>query len=129
MSLQEDAWPSINGHPSVGDMGVMILAGAHKMIHTGVTIAVPRGHYGQIAPRSGLAIRHGIDIYGGVIDEDYRGEVSVILGNGGSESFRIQHGDRIGQLIIIKHLPCYVHVVDALTDTERGEGAFGSTGR
>ena len=128
MSLQDDAWPSKCG-PTIDDLCVTIHPGAHKMIHTGVAIAVPKGHYGQIAPRSGLAIRHGIAVYGGVIDEDYRGEVSVILGNGGRAPFRIQHGNRIGQLLIIKHLPCYVHVVPDLSETERGEGAFGSTGR
>ena len=69
-----------------------------------------------------------MDIFAGVIDSDYRGEISVILGNGDVEDVRINHGDRIAQLLILPYLPCYVYEVHELVNTERGDGGFGSTG-
>ena len=106
----------------------MIYAGGHINVPTGLKIKVPSGTYGRIAPRSGIAFRHGIDVLAGVIDEDYRGEVQVILINHGANDFHINCGDRIAQLVLEKiETPEVKHVV-SLDETERGEGGFGSTG-
>ncbi|CAG9327221.1 unnamed protein product [Blepharisma stoltei] len=95
---------------------------------TGIAIAVPRGHYGRVAPRSGLAVNFGIDVGAGVIDSDYRGEVGVVLFNFGDQDFAVNPGMRIAQLIIEKiEVPDVVEVAD-LNETVRGDGGFGSTG-
>ena len=99
-----------------------------KLISTGLAIACPPGHYARIAPRSGLAVKHGIDVGAGVVDADYRGEVKVLLFNFGSEDFEVKEGDRIAQMIIEKISMVDIHEVDDLADTERGDGGFGSTG-
>lgn len=103
-------------------------------VPTGIAIALPPGHEGQVRPRSGLALKHGITVLNapGTIDEDYRGELKVILVNLGGEPFTIRTGDRIGQLVV-----CPVTRVDRievpsvehLGETDRGSGGFGSTGR
>ena len=97
-------------------------------VSTGISIGLPEGTYGRIAPRSGLAYKFGIDVLAGVIDADYRGEVKVILYNSGVHPFNIQKGDRIAQLIIEKNETPDVAVVMDIDDTERGDGGFGSTG-
>ncbi len=96
---------------------------------TGVHLAIPPGRVGLVWPRSGLAVRHGIDTLAGVIDCDYRGEVRVVLVNHGHEVFRIAAGDRIAQLLVQPVERADFVPVDALADTERGAGGFGSTGR
>lgn len=98
------------------------------LVSTGLSVAIPVGHYGRIAPRSGLALKNGIDILAGVVDSGYRNEVKVILYNTSSESFVIKHGDRIAQLIIevIKNLD--VTEVSTLPSAQRNLGGFGSTG-
>jgi dUTP pyrophosphatase len=107
---------------------IIIPPGQRSIVPTGLHIAVPHGTYGRIAPRSGLAAKHGIDVLAGVIDEDYRGEVGVILVNHGSDPFVIGIGDRIAQLILEKiDVPIVVCVKD-LDATDRGGGGFGSTG-
>ena len=96
---------------------------------TGVSLEIEKGYYGQIAPRSGLALQSGIIVLGGIIDSDYRGEVKVILQNNGEKEWTVQPGDRIAQLLI---LSCYqggLTVVESLSSTDRGEGGFGSTGK
>lgn len=103
--------------------------GERKLFKTGIAVSTPLGHYARIAPRSGLAYKSGIDVMAGVIDEDYRGEVGVILINLGTEPFIIKHGDRIAQMIIEKYTPCLPVIVDDLDDTNRGGGGFGSTGK
>jgi len=97
-------------------------------VSTGISIGLPEGTYGRIAPRSGLAYKFGIDVLAGVIDADYRGEVKVILYNSGEHPFVIQKGDRIAQLIIEKNETPDVAVVMDIDDTARGTGGFGSTG-
>lgn len=98
-------------------------------ISTGVSVEIPEGYYGRIAPRSGLAHKNGIDVMAGIIDSSYRGELKVILFNTDKEkSFEINKGDRIAQLIIEDHFNFDFEVVDELVDTERGENGFGSTG-
>lgn len=98
------------------------------IVRTGIAIAVPEGTYGRVAPRSGLAAKHGIDVLAGVIDEDYRGEIAVILLNAGDEPFHIAVGDRIAQLVLERIATPMVAVVKDLDSTARGEGGFGSTG-
>jgi dUTP pyrophosphatase len=97
-------------------------------VSTGISIGLPGGTYGRIAPRSGLAYKFGIDVLAGVIDADYRGEVKVILYNFGEHPFVIQKGDRIAQLIIEKNETPDVMIVADIGDTVRGDSGFGSTG-
>jgi dUTP pyrophosphatase len=98
------------------------------LVKTDISLAIPNGHYGRIAPRSSLAWKNHIDVGAGVIDEDYRGPLGVVLFNHANEPFEIKRGDRIAQLIIevIAH-PEIEEVMD-LDDTDRGQGGFGSTG-
>ncbi|NXK03576.1 DUT protein, partial [Herpetotheres cachinnans] len=99
------------------------------VVKTDIQIALPSGCYGRIAPRSGLAAKHFIDVGAGVIDEDYRGNVGVVLFNFGKETFEVKKGDRIAQLICERIFYPELEEVQALDDTERGEGGFGSTGK
>lgn len=98
------------------------------LLRTGIAVAIPPGHVGYIKPRSGLALRHGIDVLGGVIDSGYRGEVGVILFNTSSMQKRFDHGDRIAQLVIQPVTSVDVRLVGVLPGSERGAGGFGSTG-
>lgn len=95
---------------------------------TGVACAIPDGFYAQIAPRSGLAVRHGIDVLAGVIDSDYRGEVGVVLVNHGHRQWKVHNGMRIAQMIVKPVLLSDAEWANDLDETERGEGGFGSTG-
>ncbi|XP_010285269.1 PREDICTED: deoxyuridine 5'-triphosphate nucleotidohydrolase, mitochondrial [Phaethon lepturus] len=99
------------------------------VVKTDIQIALPSGCYGRVAPRSGLAAKHFIDVGAGVIDEDYRGNVGVVLFNFGKETFEVKKGDRIAQLICERICYPELEEVEALDDTERGEGGFGSTGK
>lgn len=95
-----------------------------------ISVGIPEGCYGRVAPRSGLALRSGIDVGAGVIDYDYRGAVGVVIFNHGHENFEINIGDKIAQLILEKiESNAPVIEVSELSDTERGSGGFGSTGR
>ena len=111
-----------------GDSVLVIPANSRCLVKTGVAVAVPEGCYGRVAPRSGLALKKGIDIGAGVIDEDYRGEVGVILFNINSEPFEVKKGDRIAQFICERIVCPELEEVDELDDTERGAEGFGSTG-
>ena len=97
-------------------------------VPTGLAVKVPVGTYGRIAPRSGLAFKHGIDVLAGVVDADYRDEVRVILYNTSGTDYEIKTGDRIAQLVVEKIEMLDVEVVDDLDETSR-KGGFGSTGR
>ena len=101
-----------------------------KLIPTGLKMAMPQGYEAQIRPRSGLAYRNGITMLNtpGTIDADYRGEVKVLAVNLGSEPFLIDHGDRIAQMVIAPVTQADINEVDELSETERAEGGFGSTG-
>ncbi|XP_009992756.1 PREDICTED: deoxyuridine 5'-triphosphate nucleotidohydrolase, mitochondrial [Chaetura pelagica] len=99
------------------------------VVKTDIQIALPAGCYGRVAPRSGLAAKHFIDVGAGVIDEDYRGNVGVVLFNFGKETFQVKKGDRIAQLICERICYPELEEVQVLDDTERGEGGFGSTGK
>lgn len=109
---------------------VLIPAGGRALVKTGIKIAIPYGYVGLVHPRSGLALKHGITVLNtpGTIDSGYRGEVGVILQNFGNETFTVNPGDRIAQLVIQKVSTVEFEVVDALTESDRGEGGFGSTG-
>ncbi|XP_054988451.1 deoxyuridine 5'-triphosphate nucleotidohydrolase, mitochondrial isoform X1 [Sorex araneus] len=99
------------------------------LVKTDIQIALPSGCYGRVAPRSGLAAKHFIDVGAGVIDEDYRGNVGVVLFNFGKETFEVKKGDRIAQLICERIFYPEIEEVQVLEDTERGSGGFGSTGK
>lgn len=105
--------------------------GARHAVATGFAMAIPAGYEVQVRPRSGLALKHGITCLNtpGTIDSDYRGEVKVILANLGQEPFAIARGDRIAQLVPAPVQRAVLNVVEALDDTTRGVGGFGSTGR
>jgi len=102
-----------------------------KLIPTGLYMALPDGTEAQIRPRSGLAYREGITVLNspGTIDADYRGEIMVLLVNLSDSSVTIQDGDRIAQMVIAKYEKTSIKEVDVLSDTSRGEGGFGSTGK
>ncbi|XP_053451017.1 deoxyuridine 5'-triphosphate nucleotidohydrolase, mitochondrial isoform X2 [Nycticebus coucang] len=99
------------------------------IVKTDIQIALPSGCYGRVAPRSGLAAKHFIDVGAGVIDEDYRGNVGVVLFNFGKAKFEVKKGDRIAQLICERIFYPEIEEVQVLDDTERGSGGFGSTGK
>lgn len=99
------------------------------IISTDLAIAVPRGTYGRIAPRSGLAIESFIDVGAGVIDEDYRGPLGIVLFNHGKEAYHVKTGDRVAQLICEKIVYPQLVQVDSLEMTGRGQRGFGSTGK
>jgi len=105
----------------------IIYPNSRVMIGTGISIKLSTGYYGRIAPRSGLAYKNGIDIFGGVIDSDYIGEIKCILYNSGNEPYEYNVGDRIAQLIIEKHYNVDFVKLDELENTSRASG-FGSTG-
>ena len=114
---------------SANPVDIILEPGERKKIETGLKIEFPNGFRGRIAPRSGLADLAGIDILAGVIDEDYRGEIKVILINLGKEKFTISHGDRIAQLIIEKNIIANIIEVEKINEkSERGKCGFGSTG-
>jgi dUTP pyrophosphatase len=113
------------------DVDVELQPGARKLVPTGLSIALPPGYEGQVRPRSGLALKHGLTCLNspGTIDSDYRGEVGVILINHGQETVKLGRGDRIAQLVIARAFQAEVTLVEALSSTARGEGGFGHTGR
>ncbi|MBQ2076970.1 MAG: dUTP diphosphatase, partial [Bacteroidales bacterium] len=102
-----------------------------KLIPTGLFIELPEGYEAQIRPRSGLALKHGITVLNtpGTIDADYRGEIGVILINLSTEDFKIEHGERICQMVIARHEQAEWIQVEELNETERGAGGFGHTGK
>ena len=105
--------------------------GQRHAVATGFAIAIPEGYEVQVRPRSGLALKHGITCLNapGTIDSDYRGEVKVILANLGSEPFEVRRGERIAQLVPATVLQAAFREVEQLSETSRGAGGFGSTGR
>ena len=107
---------------------VTLAQGGRAAVRTGVAVAIPQGFYGRVAPRSGLAVRHGIDTMSGVIDSDYRGEILCVLINLGEEPFVIETGARIAQLIVEAIALPEPMWADDLGETVRGADGFGSTG-
>ena len=110
---------------------VVLMPGAHAIIPTGYSIALPAGYEAQVRPRSGLAAKNGVTVLNtpGTIDADYRGEIGVILINHGTERFTITRGLRIAQMVITSYATVTWAETQALPDTARGAGGFGSTGK
>ena len=113
------------------DADVVLKSFERKLIPTGLYIELPDGYEAQIRPRSGLAIKSGITVLNspGTIDADYRGEIKVILINLSQEDFTIKSGDRICQMVIAKHEKAEFVEVNEISETERGAGGFGHTGK
>ena len=109
---------------------IEVAAGEWQLVPTGIAIEVPIGYEAQIRPRSGLAVKHGLSLLNspGTIDSDYRGEIQVILVNHGGESYRVERGDRIAQMVIAPVARVTIEEVESLSATTRGEGGFGHTG-
>jgi dUTP pyrophosphatase len=113
------------------DEAVALAPGERALIPTGLALEIPPGFEGQVRPRSGLAARHGVGLLNapGTVDSDYRGEVKVVLVNLGQAPVRFERGERVAQLVISPVARASLEVVEALGDTGRGAGGFGSTGR
>ena len=119
--------------PAAVTAEVVLEPGARALVPTGVAVEIPPGYEGQVRPRSGLAVRHGVTVANapGTIDSDYRGEIKVALVNLGCEPFAVSRGQRVAQLVIAPVTRVEVVEVttaDALSDSERGAGGFGHTG-
>ena len=111
--------------------GVIIPPGGRALVPTGIAVAIPQGWEGQVRPRSGLALKHGITVLNapGTVDSSYRGEIGVILANTDKEKpFAVSAGDRIAQLVIARAAAAVFTEAEELPDTVRGGGGFGSTG-
>lgn len=113
------------------DEPIVLSPGQRMLVPTGLFIELPFGYEAQVRARSGLAIKHGITLINaiGTVDSDYRGEIKVPLVNLGDEPFEIRNGERIAQMVINKYEQVQWKVVDKLSETERGEGGFGHTGK
>jgi deoxyuridine 5'-triphosphate nucleotidohydrolase len=116
------------GHDLYSAEEVRLVPGQRALIKTGISMAIPSGYYGRVAPRSGLAVKHGLDVLAGVVDATYRGEVMVALINLGQETVDLLPGTRVAQLIIEACYPAEWQTVDVLPETARAEGGFGSSG-
>jgi dUTP pyrophosphatase len=110
---------------------MMLAPGQYAMVPTGLVIALPSGFEAQVRPRSGLAAKHGVTVLNspGTIDADYRGEINVLLINHGTAPFPIRRGERIAQMVIAAVVRAELRAVTSLSETGRGSGGFGSTGR
>lgn len=106
----------------------IVPAHGKEIVKTDIQIELPEGCYGRIAPRSGLAAKNFIDIGAGIVDEDYRGNIGILMFNHADIDFEVRKGDRIAQLICERIFYPKLEEVKSLTDTERGSGGFGSTG-
>jgi dUTP diphosphatase len=113
------------------DMREILRPGERRLVPTGLVLEIPPGFEAQVRPRSGLALKHGVTVLNtpGTIDCDYRGEVGVILINLGAIPFEIGRGDRIAQLVVAPAIQARLVMVEGLSETARGAGGFGSTGR
>lgn len=107
---------------------VTIGRGQRALVGTGIAVVLPVGTYGRVAPRSGLAVKHGVNVGAGVVDPDYTGEVKVLLFNHGVDAFEVKRGDRVAQLILERCETPDVEEVGVIAETARGAGGFGSTG-
>lgn len=112
-------------------LGALVPPMGRILVGTGLSLVIPPGYEGQIRPRSGWALRHGVTVLNspGTVDSDYRGEVKVLLINLGGEPVEIKRGDRIAQLVIAPVVQATLREVEQLDETERGAGGFGSTGK
>jgi dUTP pyrophosphatase len=110
---------------------IIIKPDEYKIIPTNLVFEIPDGYEGQVRPRSGLALKHGITVLNspGTIDADYRGEIKVLLINHGKDVFRVEYGDRIAQLIISPYEKVNLILSENISNTDRGTGGYGSTGK
>ena len=133
VKLSENATPPTRGSPLAAGYDLYsaedtsVPARGKTLVKTDLQIRVPRGTYGRVAPRSSLAWKSHIDIGAGVVDEDYRGNVGVVMFNHGDTEFVVKKGDRIAQLVCEKIAYPKLEILKTLDNTERGEGGFGST--
>jgi dUTP pyrophosphatase len=107
---------------------VALEPGQRALVRTGLAAAIPEGYYGRVAPRSGLATKKGLDVLAGVIDADYRGEIRCLLYNAGEDTIFLRVQSKICQLIIEKIITPAAVWAEAISETDRGSGGFGSTG-
>ncbi|XP_069686036.1 deoxyuridine 5'-triphosphate nucleotidohydrolase [Periplaneta americana] len=134
VKLTEKAFPPVKGSAKAAGFDLrsaydaVVPARGKELIKTDLQIQLPAGCYGRVAPRSGLALKHHIDVGAGVVDEDYRGNVGVVLFNHSDQPFKISRGDRVAQLICQKIFYPDLKEVEELEETERGQNGFGSTG-
>lgn len=132
--LSEHAYEPVKGSEKAAGFDLksaydyVVAARGKELVKTDLQVELPHGCYGRVAPRSGLAVKNFIDVGAGVIDEDYRGNVGVVIFNHSDVEFPIKKGDRIAQLICEKIFYPVLQEVTNLTETNRGEGGFGSTG-
>ena len=127
--IPSQASKSAAGYDLYAAEEVLVNTLGRKLVKTNISISIPEGYYGRIAPRSGLAYKNGIDVLAGVIDSDYRGDIGVILFNTDSNlDFLVNVGDRIAQIIIEKCHSVNWETVETLDSTVRSEGGFGSSG-
>jgi dUTP pyrophosphatase len=131
LPLPSYATPGAAGMDVVAAESLTLAPGARHAVATGFALAIPPGYEVQVRPRSGLALRHGVTCLNtpGTIDEDYRGEVKVILANLGADPFEVVRGERIAQLVPAPVQRARFREVRELDDTARGAGGFGSTGQ
>ena len=131
LPLPAYATPGAAGMDVVAAEDVDLAPGARHAVATGFRVAIPDGYEIQVRPRSGLAFKHGITVANtpGTIDSDYRGEIKVLLINHGTEFFPVRRGERIAQMMLAVCTLAEFDEVDELSDTDRGGGGFGSTGR
>ncbi|HEU4382642.1 MAG TPA: dUTP diphosphatase [Anaeromyxobacteraceae bacterium] len=123
--------PGAAGLDLCADEAVSLAPGERRLVPTGIAVEIPPGYEGQVRPRSGLALRHGVGMVNapGTVDSDYRGEVGVLLVNWGREAVQIARGDRIAQLVVAPVERAELELVDKLGRSDRGGGGFGSTGK
>ncbi|XP_045504115.1 deoxyuridine 5'-triphosphate nucleotidohydrolase [Colias croceus] len=132
--LTENAFPPVKGSEKAAGYDLksaydyIVPARGKELVKTDLQIELPSECYGRVAPRSGLAVKNFIDVGAGVIDEDYRGNVGVVLFNHSDQDFLVKKGDRIAQLICERIYYPKLEEVGVLSETNRGDGGFGSTG-
>lgn len=131
LPLPERATPHAAGYDVRSAEAVLLQPGEIRLVATGLEMELPEGMECQVRPRSGLALKHGLTLPNspGTIDPDYRGELRVIMQNLGSEAVTLARGERIAQLVFARFEAPEVVEAEALSDTQRGDGGFGSTGR
>lgn len=129
-AIPKRATPNAAGYDLTAALFATIHPGEHALIRTSLAIALPDGWAAWVTPRSGLALHHGVTVLNapGLIDADYRGTIGVVLINHGKKTVKIKPGDRIAQLVFTKVETPELQEVPRLSETKRGDGAFGSTG-
>ena len=120
--------PGDAGYDLCANESLVIESQQLGVVPTGIALQVPADCYARVAPRSGLALKHQIDVFAGVVDSSYRGEVKVLLKNHGALPFQVERGDRVAQLIFERIYTPDLEVVESLETSVRGGGGFGSTG-